>query len=98
MQHNGYKTLGEHPTLAQLHPSTARITPDDDGLLPDWVIYHELVATARTFLSKVPSPPPPLIPFRHMHTVAYKLNPLFTYKHPQFGALQVGDTSPEHTG
>ena len=52
-QHNGYKTLGEHATLAQLHPSTARIGPDEDGLLPDWIIYHELLATARTFLSKV---------------------------------------------
>lgn len=53
VQHNGYKTLGEHATLAQLHPSTARIAPDEDGLLPDWIIYHELLATARTFLSKV---------------------------------------------
>ena len=52
-RHNGYKTLGEHATLAQLHPSTARIAPDDDGLLPEWVVYNELVATAKTFLSKV---------------------------------------------
>ena len=52
-RHNGYKTLGEHATLAQLHPSTARIAPDDDGLLPEWVVYNEMVATAKTFLSKV---------------------------------------------
>ena len=51
--HNGYKTLSEPSTLAQLHPSTARIAADEDGLLPDWVIYHELVSTARVFLSKV---------------------------------------------
>ncbi len=51
--HNGYKTLSEPPTLAQLHPSTARITADEDGLLPEWVIYHELVSTARVFLSRV---------------------------------------------
>ncbi len=51
--HNGYKTLCEPSTLAQLHPSTARIAADEDGLLPDWVIYHELVSTARVFLSKV---------------------------------------------
>ena len=51
--HNGYKTLSEPPTLAQLHPSTARIAADDDGLLPDWVIYHELIATSRIFLSRV---------------------------------------------
>ena len=52
-RHNGYKTLGEHATLAQLHPSTARVAPDDDGLLPEWVVYNEMVATAKTFLSKV---------------------------------------------
>ena len=52
-RHNGYKTLGEHATLAQLHPSTARIAPDDDGLLPEWVVYNEMLATAKTFLSKV---------------------------------------------
>lgn len=51
-QHNGYKTLGAGATLAQLHPATARIAADDSGLLPEWLIYHELVATARTFLSK----------------------------------------------
>ena len=51
--HNGYKTLSEPSTLAQLHPSTARIAADEDGLLPDWVIYHELVSTAKVFLSRV---------------------------------------------
>ncbi|KAL3149932.1 hypothetical protein ABBQ38_013295 [Trebouxia sp. C0009 RCD-2024] len=51
--HNGYKTLSEPSTLAQLHPSTARITADEDGLLPEWVIYHELISTAKVFLSRV---------------------------------------------
>ena len=51
--HNGYKTLGDNSTLAQLHPSCARLDPDEDGLLPPWVVYHELVATQKTFLSKV---------------------------------------------
>ena len=51
--HNGYKTLSEPSALAQLHPSTARITADEDGLLPEWVIYHELVSTARVFLNRV---------------------------------------------
>lgn len=54
-RHNGYKTLGPHAVLAQLHPSTAEIQPDDDGLLPEWVLYHELIATARTFLRWVAS-------------------------------------------
>ena len=51
--HNGYRTLGDNSTLAQLHPSCARVDPDEDGLLPAWVVYHELVATQKTFLSKV---------------------------------------------
>ncbi len=52
-QHNGYKTLNEHSTLAQLHPSTAPLSTDEYGLTPDYLIYTSLVATARVFLSKV---------------------------------------------
>lgn len=51
-RHNGYRTLNEKGILAQLHPSTARISADEDGLTPEFLIYHELVATARIFLSK----------------------------------------------
>ncbi|PRW39269.1 pre-mRNA-splicing factor ATP-dependent RNA helicase PRP1 [Chlorella sorokiniana] len=51
--HNGYRTLGESSTLAQLHPSCARVAADDDGLLPEWMVYHELVSTGRVYLSKV---------------------------------------------
>ena len=52
--HNGYRTLGAESTaLAQLHPSCARVVTDEDGLLPEWVVYHELIATGRVFLSKV---------------------------------------------
>ncbi|KAL6784040.1 hypothetical protein ACKKBG_A04550 [Auxenochlorella protothecoides x Auxenochlorella symbiontica] len=51
--HNGYRTLGDRPTLAQVHPSCARLGADEDGLLPEWVVYHELIATGHTFLSKV---------------------------------------------
>lgn len=52
-QHNGYKTLNEHSTLAQLHPSTAPLAADEYGLTPEYLIYTSLVATARIFLSKV---------------------------------------------
>ena len=48
--------LGLHPTLAALHPNSARVAPDEDGLLPEWVAYHSLVATARVFLVKVVPP------------------------------------------
>ncbi|EIE25953.1 putative ATP-dependent RNA helicase [Coccomyxa subellipsoidea C-169] len=52
-RHNGYKTLNERATLAQLHPATARIAADEDGLMPEFVIYYALFATAKVFLSKV---------------------------------------------
>ncbi|KAL4856425.1 putative pre-mRNA-splicing factor ATP-dependent RNA helicase DEAH4 [Chlorella vulgaris] len=51
--HNGYRTLGESSTLAQLHPSCARVAADEEGLLPEWLVYHELVSTGKVFLSKV---------------------------------------------
>lgn len=54
--HNGYRTLGPHATLAQLHPCTAKVSADEDGLLPEWVVFQELVATARVFLGKVRVP------------------------------------------
>ena len=58
-RHNGYRTLNGKATLAQLHPSTARIGADEDGLTPEFLIYHELIATARVFLSKVTAEPCP---------------------------------------
>jgi hypothetical protein len=51
--HNGYKTANEAGQLAQLHPGSAHLKADDDGLLPEWVIYHELVATSRPYLRQV---------------------------------------------
>ncbi len=40
------------PCCLQLHPSCARVAADDDGLLPEWMVYHELVSTGRVYLSK----------------------------------------------
>lgn len=54
--HNGYRTLGQGSALAQLHPSTARLAPDEDGLLPRWLVFHQLLQTGRTFLSKARNP------------------------------------------
>jgi ATP-dependent RNA helicase DHX8/PRP22 len=51
--HNGYRTLGAAPALAQVHPSAARLAADGEGLLPEWVVFHELIATGRVFLSGV---------------------------------------------
>ncbi len=50
---NGYKTMGRTTTLAQLHPTTAHVGVDEDGLLPKWVVYNELISTSSVFLSKV---------------------------------------------
>eukprot|EP00899_Mesostigma_viride_P007205 jgi/Mesvir1/16486/Mv10044-RA.1 len=51
--HNGYRTFNEKSTLVQVHPSCSQITPDAEGLLPDWVLYHELVETSRPFIRQV---------------------------------------------
>lgn len=51
--HNGYRTLGTAPALAQVHPSCARLHADEDGLLPPWVVYNELMSSGRVYLSGV---------------------------------------------
>jgi len=53
MAHNGYKTYNEKGTLAQIHPSSTHLGADREGLYPEWIIYHELVATSRPFLRQV---------------------------------------------
>ncbi|KAG2499040.1 hypothetical protein HYH03_003225 [Edaphochlamys debaryana] len=53
-RHNGYKTLhAVTGQLAQLHPSCCPLREDGDGLLPEFLIYHELVQTSRPFLRQV---------------------------------------------
>lgn len=37
----------------QVHPGSSQLSSDDDGLLPEWLIYHEFVATSRPFLRQV---------------------------------------------
>lgn len=51
--HNGYRTCNEKGALAQIHPNSSQLASDDDGLLPEWVIYNEFVATSRPFLRQV---------------------------------------------
>ncbi|KMZ67774.1 putative ATP-dependent RNA helicase [Zostera marina] len=50
--HNGYRTLGYRSQLVQVHPSSVLQT-DEDGRMPDYVVYHELVSTARPFMRNV---------------------------------------------
>ena len=53
-RHNGYRTANETAVLCQLHPSCSpALVEADEGLGPDWVVYHELVATPRAFLRQV---------------------------------------------
>lgn len=51
--HNGYRTCNEKGALAQIHPGSSQLAADDDGLLPEWLIYNEFVATSRPFLRQV---------------------------------------------
>ncbi|XP_058187991.1 probable pre-mRNA-splicing factor ATP-dependent RNA helicase DEAH4 [Rhododendron vialii] len=49
MRHNGFWTLGFKPQLVQMHPSSVLKT-DEEGMLPNYVVYHELISTSRPFL------------------------------------------------
>jgi ATP-dependent RNA helicase DHX8/PRP22 len=51
---NCFKTFAfETKTLTEVHPSCARALADEDGLLPDWIVYHEMIMTSRPFLRHV---------------------------------------------
>lgn len=52
-KHNGYHTIGNKSQLVQLHPATSPLLVDEDGLYPEWVLYHELMASTRPFLRHV---------------------------------------------
>ncbi|CAI9116556.1 OLC1v1017738C1 [Oldenlandia corymbosa var. corymbosa] len=52
LRHNGYQTLGFKSQLVQVHPSSVLKT-DDDGMLPNYVVYHELIATSRPYMRNV---------------------------------------------
>ncbi|XP_073021515.1 probable pre-mRNA-splicing factor ATP-dependent RNA helicase DEAH4 isoform X1 [Primulina eburnea] len=52
MRHNGYRTLGFKSQLAQAHPASV-LKLDEDGKLPNYIVYHELIATSRPFMRNV---------------------------------------------
>ncbi|KVH97856.1 AAA+ ATPase domain-containing protein [Cynara cardunculus var. scolymus] len=52
IHHNGYRTLGFKCQLVQVHPSSVLRT-DDDGMLPNYVVYHELISTSRPYMRNV---------------------------------------------
>ena len=51
--HNGYRPLNPRAPLCELHPSCSKLKVDEDGLLPEWIVYHEIIQTSRPFLTKV---------------------------------------------
>ncbi|KAF3431080.1 hypothetical protein FNV43_RR25810 [Rhamnella rubrinervis] len=52
LHHNGYRTLGLKPQVVQVHPASV-LKADEEGKLPDYVLYHELIATTRPYLRTV---------------------------------------------
>lgn len=52
IRHNGYRTLGFKAQLAQVHPLSV-LKGDEDGMLPNYLVYHELIATSRPFMRNV---------------------------------------------
>ncbi|KAL5732381.1 hypothetical protein ACOSP7_031728 [Xanthoceras sorbifolium] len=52
LRHNGYRTLSFKSQLVQVHPSSVLQT-DEEGSLPDYVVYHELIATSRPYMRNV---------------------------------------------
>ncbi|KAM3303778.1 putative pre-mRNA-splicing factor ATP-dependent RNA helicase DEAH4 isoform X2 [Capsicum chacoense] len=52
IRHNGYRPLGFKSELVQVHPSSV-LNPDEDGMLPNYVVYHELIVTSRPFMRNV---------------------------------------------
>lgn len=52
IRHNGYRTLGLKSQLVQVHPSSV-LQPDEDGMLPNYVVYHELITTSSPFMRNV---------------------------------------------
>ncbi|CAM8971781.1 unnamed protein product [Rhodiola kirilowii] len=52
IHHNGYRTIGFRAQLVTVHPSSV-LEADREGLLPTYLVYHELVATTRPFMQNV---------------------------------------------
>ncbi|GFP88362.1 ATP-dependent RNA helicase dhx8 [Phtheirospermum japonicum] len=52
IRHNGFRTLGFKSQLVQVHPSSV-LKADEDGMLPNYAIYHELIATTRPYMRNV---------------------------------------------
>ncbi|CAN8304073.1 unnamed protein product [Cochlearia groenlandica] len=52
LRHNGFRTLTFKPQLVQVHPSSV-LSTDNEGMLPNYLVYHELISTTRPFMRNV---------------------------------------------
>lgn len=52
-RHNGYRTFGATSRLVQIHPSACSMEVDEEGLLPEWIVYNELISTGRPYIRHV---------------------------------------------
>nr|GEV08093.1 probable pre-mRNA-splicing factor ATP-dependent RNA helicase DEAH4 isoform X2 [Tanacetum cinerariifolium] len=52
IRHNGYRTVGFKSQLVQVHPSSVMRT-DDEGVFPNYVVYHELISTSHPYMRNV---------------------------------------------
>ncbi|CAA7043469.1 unnamed protein product [Microthlaspi erraticum] len=52
LRHNGYRTLTFKPHLMEVHPSSV-LSTDNEGMMPNYVVFHELISTTRPFMRNV---------------------------------------------
>ncbi|XP_009776473.1 probable pre-mRNA-splicing factor ATP-dependent RNA helicase DEAH4 [Nicotiana sylvestris] len=83
IRHNGYRPLGFKSELVQVHPSSV-LKPDEDGMLPNYVVYHELIVTSRPFMRNVCA-----VEMRWVAPVLAKLEKLNVFK------LSGGSSQPD---
>ncbi|TKY59874.1 ATP-dependent RNA helicase dhx8 [Spatholobus suberectus] len=74
MHHNGYRTLGFQAQVVQVHPSSV-LSLDELGKFPDYVVYHELIATPRPYMRNVCA-----VEMRWVIPIINKLKTLDVYK------------------
>lgn len=84
IRHNGYRPLGFKSELVQVHPSSV-LKSDEDGMLPNYVVYHELVVTSRPFMRNVCA-----VEMRWVAPIIVKLEKLNVFK------LSGGSSQPDN--
>ncbi|KAG5605051.1 hypothetical protein H5410_026543 [Solanum commersonii] len=84
IRHNGYRPLGFKSELVQVHPSSV-LKSDEDGMLPNYVVYHELIVTSRPFMRNVCA-----VEMRWVVPILAKLDKLNVFK------LSGGSSQPDN--